>query len=157
MKTLEKDSGGFVTSEKHYLWAGGNQPAEERDASNTVSVRYLAQGEQVPGASSPEDKLFYTKDHLGSVREVTDSSGEIRVRYAYDVYGSRTQITGDLSSEGVRGSQGFSDGQFGGTVLGLNFGPFANAGLVIDPQRVMQNFKDSFDILRGKSIDSGCP
>jgi len=33
---------------------------------------------------------YYTRDHLGSVREMTDSSGTILTRYTYDPYGRTT-------------------------------------------------------------------
>jgi len=39
--------------------------------------------------------FFYTRDHLGSVRELTDAGGNVRARYAYDPYGRRTRLTGD--------------------------------------------------------------
>ncbi len=42
---------------------------------------------------------FYTRDHLGSIRELTDSSGTVRARYAYDPYGRRTKLTGDLEAD----------------------------------------------------------
>jgi RHS repeat-associated protein len=40
--------------------------------------------------------FFYTRDHLGSIRELTDGSGDMRSRYAYDPYGRRTKFAGDL-------------------------------------------------------------
>ena len=42
---------------------------------------------------------FYTRDHLGSIRELTDSSGNVRARYAYDPFGRRTKLTGDLEAD----------------------------------------------------------
>lgn len=39
-------------------------------------------------------KHFYTKDHLGSIREVTDSSGNIVSQYSYDPYGRQVKIAG---------------------------------------------------------------
>jgi type VI secretion system secreted protein VgrG len=32
----------------------------------------------------------YTRDHLGSIREMVDSTGSIRARYSYDVWGNRS-------------------------------------------------------------------
>ena len=43
--------------------------------------------------------FFYTRDHLGSIREVMDSSGTMRARYAYDPYGRRTKQTGDVEAD----------------------------------------------------------
>src|SRR5258705_10932475 len=42
---------------------------------------------------------FFTRDHLGSVREMTDGAGAIRARYDYDPYGRRTKVSGDLDAD----------------------------------------------------------
>jgi RHS repeat-associated protein len=42
--------------------------------------------------------LFYTTDHLGSIRELTDGAGAVRARYDYDPYGRTTKISGDKDS-----------------------------------------------------------
>jgi RHS repeat-associated protein len=69
--------------------------AEERDASGNVTKRFFGNaGEQIAGTN-----YYYTTDHLGSVREMTDSSGAIRARYDYDPYGRITKVSGDLESD----------------------------------------------------------
>jgi RHS repeat-associated protein len=90
---VEKNSGGTVTSTKQFVW-DGTRLAEERNAGNTVTKRFFAQGEQISGAS-----YFYTRDHLGSIREMTDSSGNIQARYDYDPYGRVTKISGSTDSD----------------------------------------------------------
>lgn len=42
---------------------------------------------------------YYTRDHLGSVREMTDSSGNIQARYDYDPYGRATAIINTIPSD----------------------------------------------------------
>ena len=82
VKIVEKESGN-VTSTKQFVWITGDpQPSEERDASNNVTKRYYSQGMQVGSTN-----YYYTKDHLGSIRELTDSSGVLQARYNYDPYG----------------------------------------------------------------------
>jgi RHS repeat-associated protein len=94
VKIVEKDNGA-VTSTKQFVWiAGDRQPSEERDGSNAVTKRYYAQGVQV-GTTN----YFYTRDHLGSIRELTDSSGTVQARYDYDPYGRRTKLSGSLDSD----------------------------------------------------------
>ncbi len=39
------------------------------------------------------------RDELGSVRELTDSTGAVRARYDYDPYGKRTKLSGDLDAQ----------------------------------------------------------
>jgi RHS repeat-associated protein len=98
VKLVEKDDLGSATSEQRFVWCGRNQPCEERNSSNVVTRRWFDNGEHVPGASSPADKLFYTTDHLGSVRELTDDDEVVRARYDYDPYGRTTKLTGDLET-----------------------------------------------------------
>jgi RHS repeat-associated protein len=72
--------------------------AEERDAAGAVTKRFFPQGVKVetgPAAGS----FFYTRDHLGSVRELTDDSGNVRARYSYDPWGRRTKLEGDLDAD----------------------------------------------------------
>ena len=82
-----------VTSTKQFIW-NRNSIIEERDASNNVLRRFYSEGEQINSAS-----YYYTRDHLGSVRELTDSTGAVRARYDYDPYGVRTKLSGDLDAE----------------------------------------------------------
>jgi RHS repeat-associated protein len=82
-----------ITSTKQFIWVG-DRIAEERDANNNLIRRFYPQGEQISGTS-----YYYTRDHLGSVRELTDSTAAIRTRYDYDPYGYRTKLSGDLESE----------------------------------------------------------
>jgi RHS repeat-associated protein len=81
-----------VTSTKQFVW-NGTAISEERDANNAVTRRFYAQGEQISGTN-----YFYTRDHLGSVREMIDSTGAIRARYDHDPYGYRTKLSGDLDA-----------------------------------------------------------
>ena len=100
VKIVEKDPSGTVTSEKDFAWCpGDSQPCEERDASNNVTKRFYGQGEQIGGVN-----YWFTRDHLGSVREMTDSTGAVRARYDYDPFGRRTLVSGtDLADFGFQG------------------------------------------------------
>jgi RHS repeat-associated protein len=97
-RVQEKLNGTVI---KNYIWGSGPQPIEERDANNAVTKRFYAGlGEQtITYSPSPiASNYFYTTDHLGSVREMTDSTGAIRARYSYTPYGERTKVTGDLEA-----------------------------------------------------------
>ena len=97
-RVQEKDGNGNIL--KQWVWLTGDaQPSEERNASNTVTKRFYALGEQINGTS-----YFATKDHLGSVREMTDSAGNLVARYDYDAWGRRTLVSGtDLADFGFTG------------------------------------------------------
>ena len=92
VQIVEKNN-GTTTSTKNFVWSG-RQLCEERDTANNVTKRFLAEGEQINGTS-----YYFTFDHLGSVREMTDSGGTIHARYDYDPYGRRTKVQGDLDAD----------------------------------------------------------
>lgn len=97
---VQEKTNGSVT--KQWIWCGGPQPCEERNGSNVVTKRFFGgMGEQISGSS-----FFLTTDHLGSVREMTDSTGGVRARYDYDPYGRITKVLGDLEADfGFTGMQ----------------------------------------------------
>lgn len=99
VRIVEKDNDS-VTSDKRLVW-NGTQIAEERDsAGTTVTKRYFPQGVSVFNPSSSVfDSFYYTRDHLGSIREVTDSTGAIQARYDYNPYGRRTKVSGDFDAD----------------------------------------------------------
>jgi RHS repeat-associated protein len=91
-RRVQETQNGSIT--KQWVWSSGTQPDEERDASNNVTKRFNAQGEQINGVN-----YYFTTDQLGSVREMTDSTGAIRARYDYDPYGRVTKLSGDLDAD----------------------------------------------------------
>jgi RHS repeat-associated protein len=97
-RIVEKDNGA-VTSNRAYIWCGA-EVCEERDTNGTALKRFFEQGEQ-EGATS----YYYTRDHLGSVREKTDKTGAIVSRYDYDVWGRQTKLGG--SQEASFGYAGY--------------------------------------------------
>ena len=93
VKMVEADNGS-TTSDTRLLWCG-LEICEARDSSGTtVTKRYFPQGVQDGGTA-----YFYTRDHIGSVRELTDSTGTVRARYDYDPWGRRMKVAGDRDSE----------------------------------------------------------
>jgi len=91
-RVQEKFNGVIV---KQWIWDGTFQPVEERNSAGIVTKRFHGSvGEQINGAD-----YFRTTDHLGSVREMTDSTGGVRARYDYDPYGRMTKVSGDLEAD----------------------------------------------------------
>jgi hypothetical protein len=58
--------------EKNLVWVGSESCEARNGATNAVTTRYYSQGVQM-GANN----YFYTRDHLGSIRELTDSAGVV--------------------------------------------------------------------------------
>jgi RHS repeat-associated protein len=87
---------GAGVSVKRFVWCG-NQICEERDSSGaTVTKRFFAEGEQRIGGSDAGN-YYYSRDHLGSIREVTDASGALKARYDYDPYGKSVVVDGNMN------------------------------------------------------------
>jgi RHS repeat-associated protein len=94
---IRKLLNGIEVSHRLFVW-NDNRLSEERATNGVVTKRFFAQGVQFV-AGTNAGAYFYTRDHLGSIRELTDSAGNVRARYAYDPYGRRTKISGDLDSD----------------------------------------------------------
>lgn len=87
---------GTTASTKQFVWCFGNTACEARDGSSAITAQYFPRGQTIGGKT---DKYCYTLDHLGSVRELTDSSGSIQAQYSYDPYGQATKLQGSLASD----------------------------------------------------------
>ena len=97
LASLRLLTNGAQASLRRFVWCGG-EICEERDAIGVVTKRFFGQGMKVESGPTTGD-YYYTRDHLGSIREVTDSSGTVRARYAYDSYGRRSKLTGDVEAD----------------------------------------------------------
>jgi len=84
---------GSVTSTKQFVWCG-NQICEARNASGSITAQYFSWGETISGSN-----YYYSRDRLGSIREMTNSSGAIQAEYTYDPYGRTSAILGTVSSD----------------------------------------------------------
>jgi RHS repeat-associated protein len=115
-RTIIEKTGAVTNSTKHFLWSGLTLVAES-DANNQVTRRFYPEGMQVI-TGSQTSSYYFTRDHLGSIREVTDSSGAVVARYDYDPYGRRTQISGETDFE-----FGFT-GHYYHAQSGLHLAPF---------------------------------
>jgi RHS repeat-associated protein len=95
---VEKDN-GITTADTRVLWCE-TAICEERAADGTtVTRRAFGVGEQINGTAR-----YLTTDHLGSVREVTDTAGTLLARYAFDPWGRRSVTAGtDATSVGYAG------------------------------------------------------
>lgn len=87
---------GAGVSIKRFVWCG-SQICEERNSGGwAVTKRFFAEGEQRIGGSDAGN-YYYTRDHLGSIREVTNSAGRLKARYDYDPYGKAVVVDGNMS------------------------------------------------------------
>jgi RHS repeat-associated protein len=93
VKILEV-TGGSTTSIKQFIWCGG-QRCEVRDSGGTaILAQFFRYGETISGTS-----YYFSKDHLGSVREMTNSSGTIVWQQSFDPYGVPTTIVNTTAAD----------------------------------------------------------
>jgi RHS repeat-associated protein len=102
-RVLEKqsnaiDANGYliwtVTSDNVFIWSGNTLVAERPANNDAVWKRLFAEGEQINGVN-----YYFTRDHLGSIREMTNSTASVQAQYEYDPYGVRTKLTGNLDAD----------------------------------------------------------
>lgn len=87
---------GTVSTEFRYLWCGDSL-CQARSATDVVARRYYPEGEVRPQGNT---KLYYSRDHLGSVRDVLALPSGSRVStYDYDAYGKPTQQSGMINPD----------------------------------------------------------
>ncbi len=93
VKIVEKTN-NVAWSTKTFVWCGTEICEERNSAGTTVTRRFFGQGEQISGTN-----YYFTRDHLGSVREMTDTNGTLHARYDYDPYGVRTKVSGNMDAD----------------------------------------------------------
>jgi len=84
-------------SNRRFVWCD-NEVCEECDASGAVLKRFFLQGMKVETGAAAGN-YYYARDHLGSIHELTDSTGNVRAHYSYDPFGRRTHLMGDLDAD----------------------------------------------------------
>lgn len=93
-RIIEKEN-NVIVSDKRLIWCGDAICEERRvtESGSAVTKRFFLQGETevVGGVDIP---YFYTKDHLGNIREMTDRNGDVVAQYEYDPYGRMTKMSG---------------------------------------------------------------
>jgi RHS repeat-associated protein len=88
---------GVEMLHRRFVWSGSTL-VEERTPAGQVVKRFFPQGVQV--VTGPfAGQYFYTRDHLGSIREVVDTGGTVRARFSYEPYGARVQTSGNLDAD----------------------------------------------------------
>jgi RHS repeat-associated protein len=92
VKIVEK-TGSTINSTRKFVWHG-QENLEFRDATDAVTQRNFGEGQYV-GTTA----YFYTRDHLGSIREMFTGGGTVVARYDYDPYGRSTTVLGTTPTD----------------------------------------------------------
>jgi RHS repeat-associated protein len=97
MASIRQLTNGIEASFRRFVWCD-DMLCEEREANGALTKRFFEQGMKLETGLNAGN-YYYTRDHLGSIRELTDSSGNVRARYSYDPFGRRTKLAGDLEAD----------------------------------------------------------
>lgn len=89
---IEEWSDGELEEVRHIIWDGLERVERKNAALQTVR-RYFAHGFQTVNGGTTT-KYFYNKDHLGSIRTVTNLAGQTVETLSYDPWGRRQNSTG---------------------------------------------------------------
>jgi RHS repeat-associated protein len=109
MKEIESE----VTNAKVLLWVGPTLSEMRNNNGSSVEKHFAGGGERVQGTN-----YFYTRDHLGSVREMLDAANSLQARYDFGPSGERARTEGGFDS-----SFGFT-GHFAHQASGLQLALF---------------------------------
>ena len=90
VRIVEKQSGTTVRDAR-FIWVGG-AIGEERLSTGEIN-RFFSGSEEHDGIDH-----YITRDHLGSVREVTNPSQVVLTRNEYDTYGRLSRLVGSVDS-----------------------------------------------------------
>jgi RHS repeat-associated protein len=86
---------GNTTAKEYYLW-DGDSIVEKRlggSASANITAKYFKSGFQAYSSGTFTGNYFYTKDHLGSIREVVANDGTtVEGRFSYGPWGETTYL-----------------------------------------------------------------
>ena len=109
-KKIEKNGSGTVLSTEYYVWCGTERCQKRVGSSNPADIKsnYYSYGETRHTSTSNSTPYYYTFDHLGSLREVTNSSGVVQVAYDYTPYGERSEVVGASGSWSLDAEWGFT-------------------------------------------------
>ena len=81
-----------MTGTKQFIWSE-NQMAEAINGE-TVTAQYFGDGQTIMGLN-----YFYSTDHLGSIRELTDINDTVMTSYYYNMYGAAASNSGSPTSD----------------------------------------------------------
>jgi RHS repeat-associated protein len=90
---IQETENGVAQGAQLFVWIG-NTMVEQRNANGGVVKEYFTQGFLDSGSA-----YYYGKDHLGSIKNLTDSSATIQSQLDYGPYGEVTEVNGQTQPD----------------------------------------------------------
>jgi len=111
--SLQDQSNGVLTQDLRLVYCGTTLCGKQDNLTGNAT-RYYGDGESRDGVG-----FYYHRDHLGSMRAVTDAAGSLKAGYRYDPYGRRTVLSGSAADSDF----GYT-GHFSHQASGLALAPY---------------------------------
>ena len=93
LETFQNQSSPTNSAEEPTIY-GETGVLQERSADGGTVLKTYAPHGEMDSTNGTAVPLYYTRDHLGSVREVVASDGSVSARYDYTPYGERSRVSG---------------------------------------------------------------
>ena len=94
VRAVEKEN-GVEQSNVTFIWDGTQIVQKRASDGSTIQRNYFSNGFSAHSAPSAVQHYYYTKDHLGSIREVVASNGTtVEAVYDYSPWGEVSKVAG---------------------------------------------------------------
>jgi RHS repeat-associated protein len=87
---ITKKVDGAIQCANKYVWAGARL-SQELNSNGATAKLFFDTGEQHSGTN-----LYYTRDHLGSIRGIVDQIGSVQTDISYGPYGCGMNLDGGI-------------------------------------------------------------
>jgi len=100
MAYTHNGSSWVLNSTVYFIWEGGTIIQKRIGGTTAYScTNYFEEGEMRCLNNALPTKYYYTRDHLGSVYEMTNTAAAVQAAYSYVAYGERTKRWGASDTE----------------------------------------------------------
>jgi RHS repeat-associated protein len=82
---------------KQFIWCGFKR-CEERDNIGALAKQFFDMGQR-NDVSGSLTSFYFDRDHLGSIRELTNSSGIVQAQYQFSPFGERTVVSESIPAD----------------------------------------------------------
>ena len=140
--TYTYDASGRRTSKaidsavaERYVWADTTRLLAVMDGAGTLKARFLYADARVPyAADTPEGRIFFAFDQVGSLRAVTDEDGSVLKAVAHDSFGNVIEDSNPALEVPLGFAGGFADRDTGLVLFGArDYDPELGRWIAKDP------------------------
>jgi len=123
------------TVTERYVWADTTRLLAVYDRAGTLQMRFLYADARVPyAADTPQGRIFFAYDQVGSLRAVSDEAGTVLKRLTHDSYGNVISDSNPALDIPLGFAGGLTDPHTGLTLFGArDYDPTLGRWIAKDP------------------------